>query len=79
MMLKRRVEVRVRVPVCDQVRDSVRPAGLGQDKIVHGVDVSGLGFVSVVPGQVFVTTASFFAPFTTTPEGSLPRTGADAE
>jgi hypothetical protein len=35
-MLKGRVEVRVRVPVRDQVRDVMGPARLGQDEIVHG-------------------------------------------
>ncbi len=36
-----------------------------EDKIVHAIDVAALGFVTVVAGQVFVTTNSFLAPHTT--------------
>ncbi len=46
-----------------------------EDKIIHKVDVGSLGFVTVVPGRVFVTTNSFEAPDTTT--ASIQR-GVDA-
>jgi len=46
-----------------------------EDKIVHAIDVPGVGFVRVKAGNVFVTPNSFFSPTTTTP--SIQR-GVDA-
>jgi hypothetical protein len=36
MMLKRRFEVLIGMPVCHEVRDTLRPARLRPDEIVHG-------------------------------------------
>ena len=36
MMLKRRFEVLIGMPVCNEVHDTLRPARLRQDEIVHG-------------------------------------------
>ncbi len=38
-----------------------------EDKIVHGVDLPGLGLVRVKAGEVYVSALSFLPPFTTTP------------